>query len=138
MEPDDFRLTEAQERRWIQDHLDGPSQLAIVAETADEIVGSLSFENSVPRRLTHRGSLGVSVRQTRRGQGIGTALLQTLIDWAQASPLIEKIGLSVFATNVDAIRLYQRLGFVEEGRQPHEIKLAEGQYVDNVLMYRLV
>jgi RimJ/RimL family protein N-acetyltransferase len=52
--------------------------------------------------------------------------------------LIEKIGLSVFATNLDAIRLYKRLGFVEEGRQPREIKLGPGEYADNVLMYRFV
>ena len=63
-------------------------------------------------------------------------MLQALIDWAEASPLIEKVGLSVFVTNVDAIRLYRRLGFVEEGRQPREMRLGDGEYVDNVLMYR--
>jgi ribosomal protein S18 acetylase RimI-like enzyme len=50
----------------------------------------------------------------------------------------EKIGLSVFATNVNAIRLYKTLGFVEEGRQPREFKVGDGLYADNVLMYRIV
>ena len=63
-------------------------------------------------------------------------MLQALIDWAKDNPLIEKIGLSVFANNVDAIRLYTGLGFAEEGRQPREIKLGPGEYVDNILMYR--
>jgi RimJ/RimL family protein N-acetyltransferase len=65
-------------------------------------------------------------------------MLTALIGWAEASPLIEKIGLSVFATNVDAIRLYQKLGFAEEGRQPREFKIGPGEYADGVLMCRFV
>ena len=107
------------------------------AEVLGAVVGCLSFDNGSYRRIAHRGSLAVSVRENWRGQGIGTAMLQALLDWAEANPLIEKIGLSVFANNVDAIRLYERLGFVEEGRQPREMKLGPGEYVDNILMYRL-
>jgi RimJ/RimL family protein N-acetyltransferase len=100
------------------------------------VVGGLSFENGGHRRIAHRGSLGVSVRQAWRGQGIGAALIAALIAWAEASPLIEKIGLSVFADNAGAIRLYQWLGFVEEGRRSGEMKLGPGQYADEVLMCR--
>ena len=65
--------------------------------------------------------------------------METLIAWAEANPLIEKIALAVFADNPRALRLYQRFGFVEEGRQPaKELKLAPGQYSDDVLMYRFV
>jgi len=138
IEPDEFNFTEEQERQWIQEHFDGPGNLVILAEIPDEVIGCLSFENGPRRRIAHRGSLGVSVRQVWRGQGIGTALLIALIGWAEANPLIEKIGLSVFAANVDAIRLYQRLGFVEEGRQPREFKIGPGKYTDGVLMCRFV
>jgi len=138
IEPDEFNLTEEQERQWVQDHLDGLGKVIVLAEIPNEIIGCLLFENGSRRRIAHRGSLGVSVRQAWRGQGIGTAILQALIDWAEASPLIEKIGLSVFASNLDAIRLYQRLGFVEEGRQPREFKIGQGEYTDNLLMYRFV
>ena len=138
VEADEFDRTEEQERQWIQEHIDGPGKLVILAEIPNSIIGCLSFENGHRRRIAHRGSFGISVREHWRGQGIGTAMLQALIDWAVASPLIEKLGLSVFVTNVDAIRLYARLGFVEEGRQPREIKLGEGDYADSVLMYRFV
>ena len=36
------------------------------------------------------------------------------------------------------IRLYRRLGFVEEGRRAEEIKIGPNRYVDEVLMGRFV
>ena len=56
--------------------------------------------------------------------------------WAEAHPVIEKLCLAVFATNEPAIGLYRKLGFVEEGRRPREVKLAPNQYVDDICMYR--
>lgn len=133
-EPDEFDFTE----KWVQDHLDGPGKLVLIAEIPDEVIGCLSFENGSRRRIAHRGSLGISVCEKWRGQGIGSALLQALIDWAEANPLIERIGLVVLFNNEGAIRLYRRFGFVEEGRRPRAVKLGPEQYADELLMYRLV
>jgi len=44
----------------------------------------------------------------------------------------------VFATNRPAIGLYKQLGFAEEGRQVRGIKMADGKYIDGVLMYKFV
>ena len=135
-EPDEFNFTEEGERQLLQDHLDSPAKLIVLADVAGTVVGCLGFENGQLRRIAHRGILGVSVRREWRGRGIGTALLRSLLDWAETNPLIEKIGLSVFANNRDAVRLYKNLGFLEEGRQPREMKLGPGEYTDNILMYR--
>jgi RimJ/RimL family protein N-acetyltransferase len=102
------------------------------------IVGSVNFENGPHRRIAHRGSLGIAVVKQWRGQGVGTALLQTLLQWAATNPLIEKVCLEVFATNARAIRLYKTLGFLEEGLRPKEIKLGPARYVDTVAMFRFV
>ena len=64
--------------------------------------------------------------------------LKAPLEWAEANPLIEKVGMSVFSTNADAIRLYRRLGFIEEGRRAKQIKLWPGQFVDKILMGRFV
>jgi RimJ/RimL family protein N-acetyltransferase len=138
MEPNEFPSTDEQERQWIREHLDRPGWLALVAEAAGAINGNVSFENGSHRRIAHRGTIGISVTKDWRGKGIGTALLQTLIEWAEANPLIEKLSLAVFANNENAIGLYRKLGFVEEGRQPRDVKLGPGRYVDTILLYRLV
>jgi RimJ/RimL family protein N-acetyltransferase len=137
-EPDEFPSTEEQERQWVKDRFDRPGWSILVAEASGTIIGNVSFENGAHRRVAHRGTVGISVAKPWRGKGIGTALLQTLIEWAEANPLIEKLSLAVFASNETAIRLYTKLGFIEEGRQPNEMKLGRGRYVDTILMYRFV
>ncbi len=138
IQPDEFPATEEQERQWIQEHLDNPGKLVLAAEVGGAIVGCLSFDGGNYRRTAHTGTFGISIRQDWRGRGIGTAMLEILLDWAAANPLIEKVELGVFSTNTRAIGLYRRLGFVEEGRRAKEIKIEPGRYVDEVLMGRFI
>lgn len=138
IQPDEFPSSEEQERQWVQEHLDDPRKLALVAEAGDEIIGSLSVENGPFQRTSHTGTFGVSVRQDWRGKGVGTAMIEFLLEWAETNPLVEKVELSVFSSNANAIRLYRRLGFLEEGRRAKAIRLAPGEYVDEVLMARFV
>jgi ribosomal protein S18 acetylase RimI-like enzyme len=51
---------------------------------------------------------------------------------------LEKIKLSVIATNERAIGLYKRFGFQEEGRRLRELKYSNGSYADTILMARIV
>ncbi|MFD1427841.1 GNAT family N-acetyltransferase [Kroppenstedtia sanguinis] len=83
---------------------------------------------------SHTGFFGMSVSQPWRGRGVGSALLQTLLDWAETHPTIEKVCLEVFADNDRAISLYHRLGFQEEGRWNRQVKTGEGKYVDLLQM----
>jgi RimJ/RimL family protein N-acetyltransferase len=57
-----------------------------------------------------------------------------LMDWAKRNSSVEKIELLVRATNERAIRLYSRLGFVEEGRMRNRVRLPDGSFVDDVAM----
>jgi RimJ/RimL family protein N-acetyltransferase len=122
---------------WIEDHGDSPGKLILVAQSDREIVGMLHFANGVRERNHHAGTLGMSVRNDWRRQGLGQALIQNLLEWARADPLIEKVSLVVFSTNEPAIRLYHRMGFIEEGRQKREYRLSNEMYVDGILMYQV-
>lgn len=37
-----------------------------------------------------------------------------------------------------AIALYKKMGFIEEGRKVREFKISDTEYVDDVLIYKLV
>ena len=96
------------------------------------------FQSPHRKRLAHTGTFGMMVLNEYRGLGIGKILLEKIITWAEHNPYIEKISLGVFSTNERAIALYKKMGFVEEGRKINEIKLNDKQYIDDVLMYKMV
>ncbi|MEZ6054954.1 MAG: GNAT family N-acetyltransferase [Planctomycetaceae bacterium] len=135
---DELTLTEEQRQDWIRQHAASPTSLLLVAEVDGAIVGMLNFACGERRRLAHRGTLGVSVRKDHQSIGVGSALLETLIEWSEAHPAVEKLCLAVVETNGPAIQLYQKFGFAEEGRRQREVKLGPGQYLDDILMYRFV
>jgi GNAT superfamily N-acetyltransferase len=58
----------------------------------------------------------IEVDPSRRGQGLGTAALAALDDWARANG-VTTIGLHVFGDNEGARRLYRRMGYVETSVQ---------------------
>ena len=137
-EADEFTYTPEEESRLIEEHGRLPGKLWLVAEADGAIVGSTMFSVGRFRRVAHCGSLGISLDAGWRGQGLGNLLLSLLLDWAEQEPGVEKVALAVFADNEPALRLYRKLGFVEEGRRQCEVRLGPGRYVDDVLMYRWV
>ena len=135
---DEFRIAVEQERELIQEHSRHAGQIILVGELDGVVVGALWLRNSSRRRLQHRGVLNLSVQRQYRRRGIGAALLGALVRWAEQNPIIEKLTLGVLATNLPALALYRKNGFVDEGRRIREVKMADQQYVDDILMYKLV
>lgn len=128
----------ADQRRFVEARTARDDALLLVADRGGVVLGTLSFTAGDRRRMAHAGTFGVTVRRSARGRGIGRALVETLLAWAQAAPTIEKVGLAVFHDNARAIALYRKLGFIEEGRLVRDVKVAPGQYKDSIQMYRLV
>jgi RimJ/RimL family protein N-acetyltransferase len=127
-----------EERARIAAFRDLPADLLLVAWAGDLPVGMVDLRAGRRRRQAHKGTLGISVRPGWRGRGIGSLLLGRLVTWAEGHPDLEKVALNVLADNAAARALYAKHGFVEEGRRPREIKRGEGDYVDDLLLYRFV
>jgi RimJ/RimL family protein N-acetyltransferase len=113
------------------------NSLAIVAVAGAEIVGSLTFDGGRRARLRHVGEFGISVLQAYAGQGIGKALIEYLLAWAERGGVVRKINLKVRVDNEPAIRLYQRMGWVLEGRTTRDT-LIDGEFNDCLLMGRAI
>jgi ribosomal protein S18 acetylase RimI-like enzyme len=75
---------------------------------------------------SHCGTLGIGLLPDFRGRGIGRRLMQRTIDAAFAFGLT-RIELTVREANVNAIALYQSLGFETEGLHQNAVCI-EGQY----------
>jgi len=89
------------------------------------------------RKLAHQCELGIIVGPETRGKGIGTYLMNSLAHLAKENFHIELLHLQVYSGN-PAIRLYERLGFREFGRQSHWIKEKEGEYVGRIFMEKFI
>lgn len=135
-EPDEFEGDLEKQQKWIKDFDGKVGAISIIAELDGKIIGNIDFRNkSGRRRIQHRGDFGMGVIKEFRGKGIGKLLITKLIEWARSSDNpVEKIELMVMAENKPAIRLYESLGFKEEGRVHREIKMSEDRYIDGISM----
>jgi RimJ/RimL family protein N-acetyltransferase len=130
-------LTEPEERDYLARVVESDNSLAIIAVVGETIVGGLTFDGGRRPRLRHVGEFGISVAQEYAGLGIGRALLEYMIAWAERGGVVRKINLKVRVDNAGAIRLYERMGWVHEGRTTRDT-LIEGQFKDCLLMGRPV
>lgn len=155
-----FQLSEAgdgmsleEQRTYIRERTANAGDLLLVAEAAgsvgggaggsggdgrgaasSEIIGTLSFSAGKRRKIAHQGTFGIDVDAAWRGRGVGSAMIEAMLDWGAAHSTIEKISLGVYATNERARALYRRLGFVEEGRSIMFFRDGPGVYADDIHM----
>jgi RimJ/RimL family protein N-acetyltransferase len=128
--PGEFELTEPEEQEFIRKCLASDNQLFILGLIDDTIVAILNFSGGRRPRVRHSGEFGISVRKQYWGLGIGSLMLNTLIDWARHTQIVKKINLRVRTDNQRAIELYKRKGFAKEGTSRKEI-LLDGKYFDH-------
>lgn len=115
----------------------GKIDLSLVAEVGAEVVGSAGLHPTGPGlRRRHAMVIGISVLPRAQRQGVGTALMQALCDYADRWMGVLRIELTVYADNEGAIALYRKFGFEVEGRH-RGYALRDGAYVDVVTMARL-
>ena len=68
-----------------------------------------------------------------RGRGIGTAAIVQLVEFGFVRHNLRRIHLQAIASNIAAIRAYEKAGFVIEGRQ-RQHAWVRGTYEDIVRM----
>jgi RimJ/RimL family protein N-acetyltransferase len=128
--PGEFDLTEPEEQEFIRRCLASDNQLYILGSIDDTIVAALIFSAGRRPRVRHSGEFSMSVQKQYWGLGIGSLMLDTLIDWARHTQIVKKINLRVRTDNRRAILLYERKGFVREGTIRKEI-LLDGKFHDH-------
>src|SRR5215207_1432386 len=89
--------------------------IRLIAINNSKIVGWCHIKPDKLEGFTHAGWLGMGILKEYRGQGIGSVLLHQAPAEARNRGL-ERVELSVFASNLTAIRLYEK--FEVERRKP--------------------
>ncbi|KAF3393819.1 hypothetical protein F1880_004633 [Penicillium rolfsii] len=96
-----------------------PSSAADGKEPTPVPIGHLNiFYTQPPGREHHRcAMLGISLADGSRGQGYGGEAINWALDWAFQHVGLHRVSLCAFSYNLNALKLYKKLGFVEEGRE---------------------
>lgn len=86
------------------------------------------------KKLRHQSLFAIIVDEAMRGKGVGTRLLEALIQLGKEKFQLELLHLEVYEHN-PALRLYKRLGFSEYGRHRRFLK-DQGEYLTKIFMQR--
>jgi len=97
------------------------------------IIGVCDLHVPDRKRMQHRASLAISVRKPYWHQGVGHALMQTMMDYAKTKKQITMIALEVLTDNARAIALYQHFGFQKVGTM-HQFFQIENIFYDADIM----
>jgi len=100
------------------------------------VVGWADVQRLEAPRRSHRGNLGMGLLPEVRRRGIGSALLQAVIEHSKRIG-IEKVELTVYTSNLAGIALYKKFGFEQEGLI-RQYRRVDGQNFDGLLMAKFL
>ncbi len=114
----------------------GENDHFLVAVVDGEVVGTIGMHMSPRPRIRHRGEIGMMVRDEWHGKGVGSAMMQAIIDLADKWLNLTRIELTVYTDNEPAIALYRKFGFEIEGTL-RKFAFRDGEFVDAYAMARV-
>ncbi len=136
------RLPEEMDLPWMEESLAGALKggVAIAAWDGSRLVGMIKASRMPSVQFQHvLWDLTVAVDPESQGRGIGRSLFEAMFATvATLTPKIERIELAVREGLTHAIRLYERLGFRQEGRFERRFRLSNGEYEADLPMAKLL
>ena len=119
---------------WIERHQnrDDETLWCIADKLTDRCIGHVGLYRIDLR--SRKADFGIIIGDKEwRGRGVGHAVTDRVLRFGFEELSLHKITLGVLDTNPRAIKLYEKIGFVREGKLRDEM-FREGVYVDMILM----
>lgn len=118
--PEDITLESVTE--FISDsHKNGNGYHFAIADADDIYQGTVSLKNIDSNANT--AEYAIALRYSAQGKGIGTFATKEILEYAFNKLALNRVYLNVLADNVNAIRLYEKCGFIFEGEFKQHIKV---------------
>lgn len=133
--PEEMIVTLQEEINFIENIRESANKFMIAAFVGDELAGTAQINIHTKIKTKHRADLGIGLLQKFCGLGLGSQMIDYLIEVAQDKGC-ELLELEVIQGNHRAIALYERKGFVRFGERERGIRLKDGSYLSEYLMYK--
>jgi len=125
---EEFAFSEEQERNYLLKFSKTPN-IALGAFRASSLLGTIFLEQLPQLRTRHRGNIGLSVHPDYWSLGIGSRLLQALIQQARTDAELRSLEASALANNPYSERLFHSAGFRLDAVH-HEAAFIDGVCID--------
>ena len=114
---------------------DSEEDMMILCEVDGRIAGNCQISRKKHLKSRHRGEVAIALLKEFWGLGIGTAMMQRLIDQADAWALMQ-LELELIEGNARARALYEKMGFRIVALRPDAIRLGSGKLLHEYIMVR--
>ena len=138
LDRDGILMTDTEMESFLDKQAHSENQITLLALLNDEIAGLVNITADQRKRVRHIGDLFIVIGKKYWNNGLGSLLLEEVVEWAQASGILRRLQLTVQTRNQAAVHLYQKQGFVIEGRQERGAYIEEGGFIDVYQMGRLI
>ncbi|MDU4516455.1 GNAT family N-acetyltransferase [Streptococcus mitis] len=138
LDGDGILLTSEEMEVFLNKQASSDNQITLLAFLNDKIAGIVNITADQRKRVRHIGDLFIVIGKRYWNNGLGSLLIEEAIEWAQASGILRRLQLTVQTRNQAAVHLYQKHGFVIEGRQERGAYIEEGKFIDVYLMGKLI
>ena len=122
----------------VREQLRRAPESIIVGAFRPELVGAVGLHRDRHVKASHKVHLwGMYVAPAHRRRGIGCALLEAVLDCARALQGVSWVHLSASSAAPEALRLYERAGFLRWGTEPEALRHAGQVAVEHHMALRL-
>ncbi len=136
--PEEITVSVESQSRFLQMIENDPDNFMLAAYIDGRLVGNAGITRVRDNfKYRHRANFGISLQEEVCGLGLGTIMMQEIFDIVKQTSF-ERLELTVFADNVRAIALYEKVGFEKVGSMPRAYRLKDGSYHNEVQMVYMI
>ncbi|MGX7244127.1 N-acetyltransferase family protein [Enterococcus quebecensis] len=138
MDEKGMEMTPAEMSENLANLYESSNNVLMVALADETVVGTASVKASSKKRMEHIGEIGISILKDYWGFGLGSLMMEDLIDWAKESNVIRRLELTVQHRNQRAVHVYEKIGFETEAIMARGAKTDDGEFLDVHLMSMMI
>jgi RimJ/RimL family protein N-acetyltransferase len=90
------------------------AQFAICRQDNNEFIGDIAL-NEIESTFNRSANLRIAIATHHTGQGFGTEAIRLLLDYGFGFRNLHRVELDVYTINPRALKVYEKVGFVQEG-----------------------